>query len=172
MTLGNPNEEESECNLKKKPANLVSIRLAKIEDSLAVSSLLSEWLKLPKTDARLNQIKKAIREREILVAVDPDKRRVVGFVHAILHNDPISGGQLVYVTAFYGRKDFREMGVGFRLLKILMARAAKNGAVGAEVSTTSRRAIKLYRRLGFKQFKGDIGEILLGLDFADVRGKV
>jgi len=153
--------------LKRKPTDLVSIRLAKIEDSRAVSSLLSEWLKLRKTDARLNQIKKAIREREILVAVDPDTQRVVGFVHAILHNDPISGGQLVYVTAFCVQKDFREMGVGSPMLKILLVRAAKNGAVGAEVSTTSRRAIKLYKRLGFKQFKGDIGEILLGLDFAD-----
>jgi ribosomal protein S18 acetylase RimI-like enzyme len=143
----------------------VSIRSAKLADTWQISSLFLEWLKEGTIEGRLEEIRKTIRAKEILVAEDRRRtKELVGFIHSIIHNDPISCGPLVYITAFYVQKQLRGKGIGSRMLEQVLDNSLANGVVGAEVATSHPRAIKLYRRFGFSQFKAEIGEIQLGLD--------
>jgi hypothetical protein len=89
----------------------VSVRQAKLSDTLQISSLFLEWLEEGTLKCRLGEIRKAIRANEILVAEDRRTKDLIGFNHSIIHNDPISGGPLVYITAFYIRKQFRGKGL-------------------------------------------------------------
>ena len=50
------------------------------------------------------------------------------------------------------------------MLRLALDRAIARGAVGAEVATAHPKAIKLYKKFGFSQYKAKIGEILLWLN--------
>ncbi len=52
----------------------------------------------------------AIKFKEVIVAND-SKGKVIGFIHGIVHNDPISSGPLLSITAFYVREAFRDKGI-------------------------------------------------------------
>jgi ribosomal protein S18 acetylase RimI-like enzyme len=142
------------------------LRLANEEDTGEISCLYYQWLSFGSPNSRVDELRKAIRKKEIIVAVNnmPRKGRVVGFVHGSLHTYPISGGPLLCITSLYVVKRFRGLGVGSQMLRMLLRRARSEGALSAELGTSRRRAIKFYKRLGFSQFKGDMGEIHLGLD--------
>jgi ribosomal protein S18 acetylase RimI-like enzyme len=63
------------------------------------------------------------------------------------------------------------MGLGSRMLKMLLKNAIQEGVVGAEVATAQRGAVRLYSKFGFSQYRAEIGEILLGLDLKKAKTK-
>ena len=157
---------------KERQAGLVSLQLAKQDDVPAVSSLLFEWLKFEK-EGRLQQIRRAIKAREIIVSMDKKTDKVVGFIHGIIHNDPISCGPLLYITALYIRAPFRRRGIGSLMVKQITQKALEDHRiVGVEITTAHWDALKLYKKLGFSQFKADFGEILLNLDIKKWKEKL
>jgi ribosomal protein S18 acetylase RimI-like enzyme len=111
---------------------------------------------------RTKSIRRAIRNREVLVAETSSK--VIGFIHFVMHEDVVDGGPNAFITAFCVSPAHRGQGVGSRLLQAAIADSLNRGAVGIETSTTHRSAKKLYERRHFKQAKGDMGEVFLELD--------
>lgn len=134
-------------------------------DALAVNGLLSEWFDWTPANSRLHSIRRAIRNRELLVAKEGD--RMVGFLHRVNHEDVIDGGPNAFITAFYVSARYRRRGVGSRLLQTAIDSSLKRGIVGIETSTIHGLAKKLYQRHHFKQTKGDIGEVFLELDIPE-----
>lgn len=146
-----------------------SIRLAQPEDTATISSLYFEWLNFGERKGRIQQIRRSIRAKELIVAVDPNFGGPIGFIQGIISNDPISSGPVVYIASFYLRKEFRRRGIGSRLLGVLLKRAIRQGAVGAEVATAQRHAFKLYKKFGFSRYRADIGEVMLGLNLKKLK---
>ena len=120
---------------------------------------------------RTEEIKKAIHLREIVVATtgkvggQAGGQKIVGFIHGIIHCDPISAGPLLFLTSFYVKPGFRRRALGSRLLDFIIEQSIKRSRiVGVEVSTVRKYALEFYKARGFEQFQGDFGEVLLGLD--------
>ena len=143
----------------------LNIRRAVITDARAVDGLLSEWFDWKPDTGRLISTRRAIRNRELIVA--EERRRIIGFLHYIKHEDIIDGGLNTFITAFYVSPNHRKKGVGTHLLEKAIENSLEMGAVGVETSTIHRLAKKLYERHHFKQTLGDIGEVFLELDIPE-----
>jgi hypothetical protein len=90
-------EEESVWPLKRENSDhqkhlFISVRKAKLSDAPEISTMFFEWLKQGTMEGRLREIRKVIRAKEIVVSQDLRTCNLVGLVHGIMHNDPISGG--------------------------------------------------------------------------------
>ncbi len=148
----------------------IRLRLAKQTDTHQLDRLLFELVEFSK-GRRISEIRKAIKDREIVVAATPNTMRslkcenLVGFVHGIVHNDPISAGPLLYITSLYVKQAFRRKGIGTSLLGFTIERSVKYWSIeGVEVATAWRHALRFYKRLGFSQYKADFGEKLVQID--------
>ncbi|OLE71171.1 hypothetical protein AUF78_03280 [archaeon 13_1_20CM_2_51_12] len=144
---------------------LLIIRRARITDAPAVDGLLSEWFDWKPESGRLESVKRAIRNREVLVA--QSNKRIIGFIHYIMHEDIIDGGPNSFISANYVSSRDRGRGVGTLLLKEMIRDSLARGAVGVETSTIHERAKKFYERQHFKQTLGDIAEVFLELDIQE-----
>jgi ribosomal protein S18 acetylase RimI-like enzyme len=153
-------------------SRLVSIRLALPKDATAISSLYFEWLNFGEPKGRIKEIKKSIRDKELLVAIDRELDEPIGFIQGMLSNDTISSGPIVYIASFYLKVRFRRKGIGSMLLGALLRRARSQGAVGVEVATAQRPAFKLYKKFGFTRYHADFGERLLGLDLKKMKRRM
>jgi GNAT superfamily N-acetyltransferase len=144
---------------------LLVIRRARITDALAVDRLLSEWFDWKPESGRLESVKRAIRNREVLVAQSGG--RIIGFIHYVMHEDIIDGGPNAFVSANYVSSGHRGKGVGTLLLKVMIQDSLARGAVGVEISTIHDRAKNFYEKHHFKQTIGDIAEVFLELDIPE-----
>ncbi len=160
----------SKASGKNRLHHSISLRLARQADARQLESLFLVWLGFSKK-GRLEEIRKGINQKEIVVATtskvirSPKEGRVVGFIHGIVHNDPISAGPLLYITSLYVKRAFRRQKIGSLMLRFIVDRSVRNWSIqSVEVATVSKKALKFYKRLGFRQFKGDFGEILVQLD--------
>jgi GNAT superfamily N-acetyltransferase len=140
----------------------IVVRRALMADALRVDALLSEWFDWKPESGRLASIQRAVRKRELLVAVIHS--RIIGFIHYVMHEDIIDGAPNSFVSAFFVTESYRRRGVGTLLLEAAITDSIAKGAVGVETSTIHALARKLYERLHFKQTMGDIGEVFLELD--------
>ena len=141
------------------------IRRSVTIDVTAVDSLLFEWLGWKPHAGRLRSIRRAVRNKELLVAEDQDG--IVGFIHYVKHGDIIDGGPNMFITAFFVSSRHRRKGIGTSLLERAIANSLKEGVGGVETSTIHKLAKKLYQRHHFKQTRGDIGEVFLELDIPE-----
>ena len=148
----------------------IRLRLAKQTDAHQLGALFFELAGFSK-GRRISEIRKAIKHREIVVAATPNpvesskRENIVGFVHGIVHNDPISAGPLLYITSLYVKHAFRRQGIGTSLLGFIIDRSVKYWSIeGVEVATAWRPALRFYKRLGFSQYKADFGEKLVQID--------
>ena len=140
------------------------VRRARIRDAPRVETLLHGWLSWDPQSGRIDAIKRAIRNKELLVV--ETHSYVVGFIHYIIHEDVIDGAPNAFITAFYVQKGFRNRGMGGSLLHHAVIESASRGATFIETSTLHSSAKKFYERRGFKQTFGEIGEAFLELDVA------
>lgn len=138
------------------------IRRAEVNDSEQIQELIQKWLSYTPPYGRTESIASAVEDQEILLAVI--SRRIVGFVHYVMHNDIIDGAPNAFITAFYVRPPNRCSGIGTSLLESLIRDVRKRGAVSIEVSTTQSEALRFYERRGFRRAFGDIGESFLEFD--------
>src|SRR3989442_432079 len=134
-------------------------------DASAVDRLLSEWFDWKPESGRLESVKRAIRNREVLVA--QSSKRIVGFIHCIMHEDIIDGGPNAFISANYVSSKHRGKGIGTLLIQEMIKDSLARGAVGVETSTIHTRAKKFYERQHFKQTLGDIAEVFLELDIPE-----
>jgi len=74
-------------------------RRALITDALAVDNLLSEWFDWKPSSGRIGSVRRAVKNRELLVAETGSK--IVGFIHYVMHDDVIDGGANSFISAFY-----------------------------------------------------------------------
>ncbi|MDR5708779.1 MAG: GNAT family N-acetyltransferase [Armatimonadota bacterium] len=88
--------------------------------------------------------------------------RVVG--HAVLMPDRPGS----YELAIFVHQDFQGTGVGGRLLQALIGHARERGSeqIWLSVEAWNRRAIRLYRRAGFRKVEGDQWEQIWELRLA------
>ncbi len=140
----------------------IVVRRALMTDALNVDALLSKWFDWKPESGRLESVRRAVRKRELLVAVVHS--RIIGFIHYVMHEDIIDGAPNSLVSAFFVTESYRRRGVGTLLLEAAIRDSLAKGAVGVETSTIHALARKLYERLHFKQTMGDIGEVFLELD--------
>ena len=141
------------------------IRRSVTIDAPAVDSLLSEWLGWKPHTGRLRSIRRAVTNKELLVAENQDG--IIGFIHYVKHGDIIDGGPNMFITAFFVSSRHRRKGIVTSLLEKAIANSLKEGVVGVETSTIHKLAKKLYERHHFKQTMGDIGEVFLELDILE-----
>ena len=146
------------------------LRLAEPSDIRDLESLFEGLVGFSKR-GRTEEILKAIEHKEIVVASTPTApsstatEHLVGFVHGIIHNDPISAGPLLYITALFVKHGFRRQGIGYSLLDAIIRRSVRYWSIeGVEVATALSGALGFYKRLGFTQFKADFGEILVQVE--------
>ena len=101
------------------------------------------------------------------------KGKPIGFIHYAMHEDVIDGGSNAFITAFYVAPEFRDKGVGSKLLRTAIEDALKKGAVGIETSTANPDAKQMYERHFFRQYMGKwtMGEVFLELDMNKHRNK-
>jgi GNAT superfamily N-acetyltransferase len=138
------------------------VRRALIRDAPRVETLLHEWLSWDPQSGRIDALRQAIRSNELLVAETGSY--VVGFIHYVIHEDIIDGAPNAFITAFYVQARYRCKGLGTKLLLAAISDAADRGATFIETSTLHSRAKAFYERHGFRQTKGEIGEVFLELD--------
>ncbi len=112
--------------------------------------------------SRISSVKRAIRKKEFLVA--ETRFHVVGFIHYVIHEDVVDGAPNAFITAFYVKGEHRRKGIGTGLLHEAVSSAASRGATFVETSTIHSNARAFYENHGFKQSKGEIGEVFLELD--------
>ena len=144
---------------------LLVIRRARITDAPTVDGLLSEWFDWNPESGRLESVRRAIIRRELLVA--QSNKRIIGFIHYIIHEDIIDGGPNAFISANYVSSGHRGRGVGTLLLKEMIKDSLARGAVGVETSTIHDRAKRFYEKHHFKQTMGDIAEVFLELDIPE-----
>ncbi len=82
----------------------------------------------------------------------------------MIHDDIIDGAPNSFITAFYVSPAYRGAGAGSALLSRATRDSADRGVLFMETSTTQGRARDFYLRRGFRQSRGDIGEVFLELD--------
>jgi GNAT superfamily N-acetyltransferase len=94
------------------------------------------------------------------------KNELIGSIHRVMHEDIIDGGLNSFVTCFYVTPEFRNKGIGSKLLDRAMNDALGRGAVGIEASAANPDARRLYETHHFRQFIGNrtMGEVFLELD--------
>jgi ribosomal protein S18 acetylase RimI-like enzyme len=151
-------------------ATSIRLRLARQTDAHQLDLLLFELARFSK-GRRIREIRRGIKDREIVVAAaqspvgSSKPENLVGFVHGIVHNDPISAGPLLYITSLYVKHGFRRQVIGTSLLGFIIHRSVKYRAIeGVEVATARRPALMFYKQLGFSQYKEDFGEKLVQID--------
>ncbi|HML02584.1 MAG TPA: GNAT family N-acetyltransferase [Candidatus Bathyarchaeia archaeon] len=139
-----------------------SIRRATKKDAPIIGKLIGGWLKweIPRRES----IVRAIEARELLVA--DWQNEVVGFIHCVMFEDIIDGGQNAFITAFYVSPKFRNRKIGSNLLQEAIKNALNEGVVGISASTANPSARRLYEKHNFKQFMGEwtMGEVFLEMD--------
>ncbi|HVH15270.1 MAG TPA: GNAT family N-acetyltransferase [Candidatus Angelobacter sp.] len=140
----------------------VVVRRALMTDTLGVDNLLSEWFDWKPSSGRLRSVRRAVKNRELLVAETGS--RIIGFIHYVMHEDIIDGGPNSFISAFFVSQTSRRRGVGSLLLEQAIMDSLAKGAVGVETSTIHTLARRLYEKHHFKQTQGDIGEVFLELD--------
>src|SRR5438309_11976382 len=136
--------------------------MARITDAPSVDRLLSEWFDWRPESGRLESVKRAIRNREVLVA--QSNKRIVGFIHYIMHEDIIDGGPNTFISANYVSSGHRGRGVGTLLLKEVIKDSHDRGAVGVETSTIHAMVKKFYEWQHYKQTLKDIPKVFIKLD--------
>ena len=140
----------------------ILVRQAVVRDVPRLEDLLQGWLNWNPKSGRTPSIRRAVRNKEILVA--EMQSRVVGFIHFVIHEDIIDGAPNAFITAFYVQKMSRGKGVGTTLLQQAITESTKRGATFIETSTLHSRAKTFYEKRGFSQTMGEIGEAFLELD--------
>jgi GNAT superfamily N-acetyltransferase len=145
-----------------KRLNDIRIRRAQEKDALIINDYITSWLNLD--IERETMIKRAIDKKELLVA--EHRGTIVGFIHYVMHTDIIDGGLNSFITAFYVVPEFRNKGVGSRLLQVAIEDSLERGVVEIEASTASPDARRLYEKHHFEQFTGkwNMGEVFLELN--------
>lgn len=129
-----------------------SVRTGKEEDVTSIRRLLAEWLDQP--IPRKESLRRAIRKKEVLVAENGDG--VVGFLHQAIREDIIDGSPNSFITAIYVDARHRNSGVGAALIEEALNRAKRAGVTRAEISTTSAKARRFYRRHRFRHFPREV----------------
>jgi ribosomal protein S18 acetylase RimI-like enzyme len=147
----------------------IIIRSGTWSDVSAVEKAIARWQSWEVQ--REKSIRRAIRNKELLVA--DREGELVGFIHYAMHEDVIDGGLNAFITTFYVAPEFRDKGVGSKLLRTAIKDALKRGAVGIETSTANPDAKRLYERHFFRQFMGrwTMGEVFLELEMNKYRNK-
>jgi len=140
------------------------IRKARGEDTSVIDGYITEWLNFGAD--REESIRRAVDNRELLVA---DYRgKLLGFIHYVMHEDIIDGGPNSFITALYVLPEFRNKGVGSKLLQAAIRDALERGALEIEASTANPDARRLYEKHHFDQFMGKwtMGEVFLELNLS------
>jgi len=85
-----------------------------------------------------------------------------------MHEDIIDGGPNSFITALYVLPEFRNKGVGSKLLQAAIRDALERGALEIEASTANPDARRLYEKHHFDQFMGKwtMGEVFLELNLS------
>jgi GNAT superfamily N-acetyltransferase len=138
------------------------VRRAQIQDAPRLEALLLEWLEWDPQGERWKSIRRAISNKEILVAEAQSK--IVGFIHFVMREDVVDGAPNAFITAFYVKEPFRRKGIGSGLLREAITHSLRLGAKGIETSTIHSDAKRFYERRHFRQTLGDIYEVFLELD--------
>lgn len=147
--------------------NEFQVRRAKEEDVSIIDKYITKWLNFDVS--REASLRRAVKNKELLVT--DYKRKLVGFIHYVMHEDVIDGGPNSFITAFYVAPEYRNKGAGSRLLQAAIADALERGALGVEASTANPDARRLYERHHSEQFMGkwDMREIFLELNIPKYR---
>ena len=143
------------------------VRRAREEDISVIDGYITEWLDFDTN--REESIRRAVKNKELLVA--DYKGKLLGFIHYVMHEDIIDGGSNSFITAFYVLPEFRNKGVGSKLLQAAIEDGVQRGALEIEASTADPTARRLYEKHHFQQFMGKwtMGEVFLELDISKYR---
>ena len=144
--------------------SVFKIRRAKEEDVSVIDQHITEWLIFDVS--REASLRRVVKNKELLIANHQGK--LIGFIYYVMHEDIIDGGPNSFITAYYVLPEYRNRGVGSRLLQAAIEDALERGALEIEASTADPDARRLYEKHHFKQFMGkwSMGEVFLELNIS------
>jgi len=125
----------------------MKIRKAKLKDKKQITELYYQLY--PKRKRKgIIPIEKFNAKSSLLVA--EKKKKIVGFIWATFINYGFS--KFGYIEELFIKKEFRNKGIGTSLVKNIMKKIKKEKVAVLFVTTgkKNKKAIKLYKNLGFK----------------------
>jgi len=127
----------------------VKIRRAVRKDQKSISKLYN--LLYPHKKKKLLPLKSRIKSLIYLADVN---KQVVGFIWANFIQYGIS--RFGYIDELFVKKEFRNQGIGRRLVRIVLKDLKKMNTDAVFVTTEkqARTAIDMYKKVGFKKCKG------------------
>ena len=106
-----------------------------------------------------------LQRHGIIIARDEAKDDVIGMIIAELRIDPF-GNSEGYIKQFFLKKEYRQKGIGYTLLKEALEhlKKIKVEKVKVNIRNEAKRAADLYSQMNFKK-KYEVMELNLGKDY-------
>jgi len=140
-------------------------RKATLNDKKQIESLFTQMLFSIYKNPKIKEYEKGYLDRffsdlQDCIFVAELNNIIIGYISINLHKDAI---QYVYIDDFCVDKDYRNKGIGTKLLKMVENYAKEVGVLDIclHVEKTNALAKNLYDRIGYKTFKIDGTKILM-----------
>lgn len=128
--------------------NKLTIRLAKERDVLQISEIIYRWSRWQRE--RNSTIKEVIRKSNQDILVAELNGKIVGVLQQTFFPDIMLGGYNCHVNFLLVDKNYRGKKIGSQLMDKAIENAKKRGAMEMHVDTIYKKAVKFYRKRGFK----------------------
>ncbi|MEM3697415.1 MAG: GNAT family N-acetyltransferase [Candidatus Bathyarchaeia archaeon] len=127
---------------------------AKEDDISSIVRLIDRWINEMNWSwaaDRGGTIQKVLEDENCEVLVAKVNERVVGFLHQHFYLDILHGSLMSHIDFMLVDKEYRNKGVGSKLLRTAVENAKKRGVTEIHVDTIFDQAAKFYRKYGFKE---------------------
>jgi GNAT superfamily N-acetyltransferase len=122
-------------------------------DAESIVKLIDNWVSEMKWSWLADRgytIRKVLKDGNHEVLVAKIDRRVVGVLHQHFYLDILHGSSMSHIVFMLVDKEYRNKGVGSKLLHVAISNARKRGVMEMHVDTMFEEAAKFYRKRGFK----------------------
>jgi aminoglycoside 6'-N-acetyltransferase I len=128
----------------------------KREEEKDLKSYLKIDISYPKDEVLRKEFSKIIRDKKSLLLIVELNKKLIAYVYSTFFNNAYTKGG--YIEDIFVLRAFRRKGVAKSLINHCIDVAKKRGynKVQLSVNIKNKRAIKLYKKLGFKIYHYDL----------------
>lgn len=128
----------------------------KREEEKDLTAYLKTTIGYPENKTLKQEYSKILKDKKSFLLVIEDNKRLVGYLHATIFKNIYNKGG--YVEDIFITKDFRRGGLASKLIDYFIDILKKEGykKVQLSVNIKNKRAIKMYKKLGFMIYHYDL----------------